>query len=89
MPGFDWSLTVPFSVHPARVAIIEALRWIGEPLSAIELEGCFDGHFDISGLSYHLRTLAEHEVLVKTGERQVRGAVQKFYFFPECDSASR
>jgi len=80
---FDWGALVPHVVHPMRVAIIEALCWIGEPLSAIDFTRLFaDGEVSTSFVSYHLRELAKVGVVVKVRERQVRGALKKSYFFP-------
>ena len=31
---FDWEALVPLVIHPLKVAILEALEWIGQPLSA-------------------------------------------------------
>jgi hypothetical protein len=65
-----------------RVSIIEALRWIGEPLSATDLRKVFDGRFALPVVSYHLIALAQIDALVQVGQRSVRGSVEKFYFFP-------
>lgn len=37
---FDWAALVPLVVHPMRVTIIEALCWVGEPLSALTSRRC-------------------------------------------------
>ncbi len=79
---FDWEALVPYVVHPLKVAIIEALRRIGEPLSASELERIFLGVFGLSLVSYHLTKLAGMGAVEKVRTRHVRGAVQTFYFFP-------
>jgi DNA-binding transcriptional ArsR family regulator len=55
----DWGALVPRIVHPTKVCIIEALRWIDRPLSASDLERVFVGELSESTISYHLRTLAE------------------------------
>jgi hypothetical protein len=80
---FDWEALVPLVVPPLRVAIIEALLWIGEPLSATDLKKIFSKNdWSLSIIAYHVRKLAEVGVLTKARERQVRGSVEKFYFFP-------
>lgn len=80
---FDWGALVPLVVHPMRVAIIEALCWIGEPLSAIDFARLFaDQNFSTSYISYHLSELGKTGVLLQVETRQVRGATKKFYFFP-------
>jgi DNA-binding transcriptional ArsR family regulator len=80
---FEWEALVPCIVNPAKVAIIEALLWIDQPLSATELTRSFDDDdFNLSQISYHLSTLADAKLLTLVREKQGRGAPQKFYFFP-------
>lgn len=79
---FDWAALVPRVMHPMRVTIVEALRWIGQPLSPSELSRIFDGEFSVSFVSYHVRELAKVGALGKARTRQVRGAQETFYFFP-------
>ncbi len=80
---FDWGALVPFVIHPMRVAIIEALCWIGEPLSAIDFRRLFaDERYSTSYISYHLTELGKAGVLVQVGARRVRGLTKKPYFFP-------
>jgi hypothetical protein len=79
---FDWGALVPRLVHPVRVAAIEAMVHIGRPLSATDLRKIFDEEFDLSLVSYHVVQLAKVGALVKVRQRQVRGSVEKFYFFP-------
>jgi hypothetical protein len=82
LPPFDWAALVPLFVHPMRVAIVEALHWIGEPLSSTDLKRIFGDEPSVSFVAYHVRELAEVEAIVKVRSRQVRGAQEKFYFFP-------
>jgi hypothetical protein len=82
-PTFDWAVLVPHVIHPVRVAIIEALRWIGEPLSAKDFKELFAVEELITSyISYHVVELAKTGVLVKVKEEQIRGALKKSYFFP-------
>jgi hypothetical protein len=83
-PVFDWAALVPRIVHPARVAIVEALFYIGQPLSATELRDLFDEPecYYLSIVSYHLGKLVGYGALAETGSRQVRGATETYYFFP-------
>lgn len=46
-------------IHPTKVAILEAMAWIGQPLSIIELAYLFEGGTHPSALVYHLRCLEE------------------------------
>ncbi len=88
---FDWASLVPFVIHPTRVAIIEALCWIGAPLSAIDLKNLFaEEELSTSYISYHVAELAKMGAIVKVRERQVRGATKKSYFLapPERERRS-
>jgi len=76
---FDWGLLVPHLIHPVKVAIIEAMKWVGVPLSPRELDHLFDEQFGVSLVAYHMRTLAEVGVVGKVGQQPVRGAMQTFY----------
>jgi hypothetical protein len=82
-PGrkFDWAALVTQVVHPTKVTVIEAMLWIDRPLSATDLAKSFDREFGLSHISYHLKTLAKAGVLKSTGQRQVRGTTETFYFF--------
>src|SRR5689334_4410066 len=57
--AFNWETLVPLLVHPVKVEVIEALAWIGLPLSATDLDRILRGRVGVSLLSYHLRKLAE------------------------------
>jgi hypothetical protein len=58
-----WS-TLPEKVqHPVRVPIIEALWWIGEPLSAITLVDVLDGFLSMWEAAHHLRALEALDVV--------------------------
>ncbi len=83
-PTFDWGSVVPHLVHPAKVAIIEALLWVAEPLSPSDLVKLFDDDKDyyLSIVSYHVRGLAKAKALEVRRTRQVRGAQETYYFFP-------
>jgi hypothetical protein len=52
-----WSALPEKVLHPLRVPIIEALWWIGEPLSAIGLVDVLDGFLSMWEAAYHLRIL--------------------------------
>jgi len=80
---FDWVSLVPRLVHPFKVMTIEALCWIGAPLSASELEKMVDPRPGVGLVSYHVTTLAETGAIVLVGQRKVRGAIQSFYFLAD------
>lgn len=52
-----WSALPENVLHPARVPIVEALWWIGEPLSAIALVDVLDGFLSMWDAAHHLRVL--------------------------------
>jgi predicted HTH transcriptional regulator len=78
---YDWGSLFSLLVHPMRVEIIEALYWIREPLSATDLRKLLDGRFTSQHISYHLAELVKVGVVKEVGQRAVRGATEKFYFF--------
>jgi hypothetical protein len=80
--SFDWGALVPYVLHPLKVEIIEAIGWVGKPLSAIELTrmlGYDKGQ--VAVMSYHFKVLVEMGVFELTHTRQRRGARETFYFF--------
>lgn len=84
-PG--WEPFVPRFVHPVKVAIVEALLHIGEPLSAVEFRkviGSTEGGHGESNVRYHLNHLVEVGVLevVAPRDRPDEGSPQNFYFAP-------
>lgn len=77
--SFNWEALVPLLVHPVKVAMIEAMTWIDRPLSATDIDRLLQGEFGVSLLSYHLRRLAELEIIAPARRETVRGATQTFY----------
>lgn len=79
-PRVDWIALVASTIHPTKVLILEAVEWIGEPVSPWMLaRDVFEGEVKKGDAAYHLRGLAEMGALEKVDERQVRGAVEKFW----------
>lgn len=79
-----WATLVPQVIHPAKVAAIEAIRWIERPLSSNELVTLFDSEdFYLGLVSYHVRQLTRFGVLSRVKSRQRRGAIEKFYYFTD------
>jgi hypothetical protein len=63
---FCWSSFVASTVHPVKVAIIEALLWIEEPISGAQFGRLFRGAgqgFYESNIRFHLRALVEMGLL--------------------------
>lgn len=79
---FCWASLVASSVHPVKVAVVEAMSWVHEPLSATELEQLFGDHdYNLDVVLYHLRGLARLDVIEVTDTRRARGAREKYFFF--------
>jgi hypothetical protein len=75
-----WS-TLPEKVqHPFRVPILEAFRWIGEPLSAIALVDVLDGFVSMWDTAHHLRVLEALDVVEPSPVETDRGASRKDLF---------
>jgi hypothetical protein len=79
--SFDWASLVPFYIHPLKVEIIEALDWIGRPLSPALLARVLERGHSVSRVSYHVRDLYRTKALKTTRRRRVRGATETFYWF--------
>jgi DNA-binding transcriptional ArsR family regulator len=79
----DWSALVALLIHPTKVLVIEAMRWIERPLAASELSRVFDDDegLDLSTISYHVRTLAKVGVLTQVKVKPVRGGKKRIYTF--------
>lgn len=54
----DWDALVPHVVHPIKVAALEAMRWIDEPFSAVDLDRMHADPPGVRAVAYHLRVLA-------------------------------
>lgn len=54
----DWDVLAPRTVHPIRVAAVEAMRWIDEPFSAVDLDRMHDDPPGVEAIAYHMRVLA-------------------------------
>jgi hypothetical protein len=76
---FEWEMLVPRMIHPLKVAIIEAMCWIEEPVSPRELDDVFDEEFGLSLVAYHMRGLADVGAVERVRQQAVRGALQSFY----------
>jgi hypothetical protein len=72
----DWAMLDPRLIHPTKVLIVEAMLWIGRPLSAAELEEIFDGALGASTIDYHLRSLAILDALGTSAGRR-RGSTTR------------
>jgi hypothetical protein len=83
-------MLAPLLLHPMQVAAIEAMRWIDEPFSSVDLDRMHDDPPGVSAIAYHLRSLAfDLPVLRIYEEETIRGSTRKIYFFRKRTPASR
>lgn len=86
-PG--WEVFILQFVHPVKVAVVEALLWFGEPLSASQLALCFisEGEgFRESNVRYHVSHLVTVGVLefVPPASLSEGSGKRKFVYFAGC-----
>jgi hypothetical protein len=82
--ALDWGALVPLAVHPTKVGIAEALRWIGRPLSASEIQTIFGDEQRAGSIMHHLRQMEAWGALEPAGQRRGdRGAPMKLYAFTD------
>jgi hypothetical protein len=88
LDGF-WAALPGRLLHPTQMQILEALFWIGRPLSATDLTRIF---FEQPGrplVEYHVGRLADLGILRKAGSRTVRGGTETFFEPMDGDSLRR
>lgn len=86
----DWGKLAPLVLHSMQVAILEAMRWIDEPFSAVDLNRMHNNPPGVPAIAYHLRTLAfDLPVLRLYREEAIRRSVRKLYFFRKRTPSSR
>jgi hypothetical protein len=76
---FCWDTLGLRALHPARVEIIEALRWIDQSLSAADLVPVFEGRRLGLRLEYHLWRLCKLGVVKTKGDEGVAPRGQPSY----------
>jgi hypothetical protein len=76
---FQWDALVSRVLHPAKVEVIEAMRWIRRPLATSELCKVLDDTYTVSHLDYHVTALTKLSVLMEAGQEKVRGATKRYY----------
>lgn len=76
----DWGTLVAFAVHPTKVGIAEALRWIGRPLSASEIRRSFGDDMNNGTITHHMRQMEEWGAVEEAGmEPGARGAPMQLF----------
>lgn len=75
-----WSTLPEMVLHPVRLPIIEALWWIGEPLSAIALVDVLNGFLSMWEAAHHLRVLDALDVVERFSVDTGSGASRDDFF---------
>lgn len=88
-PGFPWPALIELHVHPVKVGVIEALRWVGGPVSAKELWRLGVGEPDYGIVAYHVKALADHSFLEHVAASPARGSAEKFYVLTQSHPGGR
>jgi hypothetical protein len=83
-PG--WEMFLPQFVHPVKVAVVEALLWIGQPVSAAQFTKLFGGAgagFREPNVRYHVRHLVTLGVLeaIPPGSFGEGNRTEQFVYF--------
>ncbi len=75
-----WATLAARLLHSYQVQIIEAMRWVDEPLSASELVHVLGTGQRLSTIAYHVRRLDSIGALTAAGRRHPqRGSEEKLY----------
>lgn len=87
-PLVPWPSLIECHIHPVKIAAVEALRWIGGPLSAKELWLMKVGEPKYGNVAYHVKALADLGLIEQTHARPARGTMEKFYALPSTSPAA-
>jgi hypothetical protein len=75
----SWEVALYGTMHPLKVALVEAFAWVDQPLSPALVVHLFDGQFSINNIAYHVRCLAQAGVIHQVGSIPRRGATEHLY----------
>lgn len=78
-PTVDWDGLLIRLLHETQLQIIEAMGWVGRPMSASQLRQVFDESVTLANISYHVRRLREIGILRLSWIRPVRGAKERLH----------
>ncbi len=78
-PTFGWLALIDSQVHPVKVAVIEALQWVGGPLSAREIWLMGTGEPEYGTVAYHVKALLKLGLITLAAMSPARGSLEKFY----------
>jgi hypothetical protein len=76
---FRWDMLVSRVLHPIQLSMIEALIWIGLPLSPSDLSQMYSGEYSNSHTGYHVKVLAAHGIVMLADTEPVRGVTRHLY----------
>lgn len=77
-----WDAVLLSLLHPTQLLIIEALSYIGQPLSPALLNGVIDCQkVELGHLDYHCKRMVTLGILVKRRREPSRGSWENFYDF--------
>lgn len=80
VPDGFWAALAAQMLHTCQVQIIEAMRWVDQPLSASELVEVLGAGQPLSTIAYHVRRLDSLGALRSAGMRHpARGSEEKLY----------
>lgn len=65
--------------NPYREAIVEAMRWVGEPMTVVDVAYIFLEEKSAQFLRFHLRQLHSHGKVELAGTCKVRGVTVRRY----------
>ncbi len=88
--ALDWGALVfrLSPLHPSKLHVIEALRWIERPMSPAELENVLEDRISLPTLSYHVRSLAELGILELLEKERVGSVWKRTYYFSKALTAA-
>jgi hypothetical protein len=85
-----WQTLVPQLVHPTKIELVEALSWIGEPLSVSEFYAVLSpSKVPIDYVRYHLKGLHDAEVVMEAPKATLTGPDEQRYIFPGSHSTEK
>lgn len=73
-----WAALPEKAVHPNRVPMLEALRWIDVSVSSIELVNVLDGLMTMWEVAHHLRVLEALDVVEPAPGASGNGGTESF-----------
>jgi hypothetical protein len=85
---FDWASIAPRLLAPAYVWIVEGLRWIDQPLTAVEIARVIDRPRAAAALQFNLRQLMAAGGIEVAKTRRVRGVTVRSYRLARRDDAT-